>query len=89
MGGKSFLAMEMLSFICFLMILERLLAYLCKRDYGNPYVIYALSGLMVLFHFIAVASWFGETGANWSNDCGTTLQMKTMNLCSVPGMDLL
>jgi hypothetical protein len=69
LAGKAFIAMELLALLFTIMLEERLLYYICKADYGSPYVIYVLPGLIGLFHFLGMVSWFGETGANWSNDC--------------------
>ena len=68
MAGKAFLAMELIALFFTAALQERLLSYLCKRDYGNPYVLYILPFLIFLFHFLALTSWFGESGANWENN---------------------
>jgi hypothetical protein len=61
--------MELLALLFTVMLQERLLYYICKRDYGSPYVMYVLALLIAVFHFLGMTAWFGESKANWENDC--------------------
>ena len=51
------------------MLIERVVFYICHRDYSNPYWAYIINLLAFISHAIAMISWFMLSGANWTHNC--------------------
>jgi hypothetical protein len=68
-ANVTFIVLEIFALVAALLLFEKLLAFLLRRDYGSPTSLYAFAILMAVFHFLATVLWFGITGAHFSTDC--------------------
>jgi hypothetical protein len=75
-ANVTFIVLELLALVAALLLLEKLLAFQLRRDYGSPVSLYAFAILMAVFHFLATVLWFGITGANISTECLKELVVK-------------
>lgn len=68
-ANVTYIILEILALVAGILLLEKLLAFILNRDYGNPTSLYAFGTLMAVLHFLATLLWFGLTEASFSSDC--------------------
>ena len=62
------LNLDFMAFFFSLMILERFLSYTLGRDYGMPRLLYALAGVTMVLHLVAVIAYFVISKASFTGD---------------------
>jgi hypothetical protein len=76
--------LSMGSFVSSLMLSERVLFMLLKRDYGQPVLLYLLAGLLSFLQTSAVVVWFTSSKASFAGPCSASKD-EDVGLCASSG----
>ena len=70
-SGYAFLILELLSLLMGLLLLEKKLIWLFKKQFAQGSIAYFHAGLMLCFHLLATILWLVFSKAQWS-ECSST-----------------
>lgn len=70
-SSYAFLILELLSLLMGLLLLEKKLIWLFKKQFAQGSIAYFQAGLMLFFHLLATILWLVYSKAQWS-DCNST-----------------